>query len=136
MQLAAAKRPFDRCKPYLVGSWPLHRNDPGKIAGLKPGFAATAILPVHQAVSPLAVFNVVWSLRQMPLAVRVDMRHVLKVLVCEVRVLLWQQFADVPAGLVALGLPTFRIPTNLLGLVRLEPVLKLLLVHIYMLSEV
>lgn len=40
--------------------------------------------PIHEAVSPLAVFDVVRSLRQVPLAVGVDVRHVLQVLVCKV----------------------------------------------------
>ena len=54
----------------------------------------------------------------MPFTVGVDVTHMLQILVCKLGILLGQQVADVPSGLVAFRLSTFWVPANLLGLVR------------------
>ena len=66
----------------------------------------------------------------MSFAVRVDVSHMLQILVCEVGVLFGQQLAYVSAGLMALGFSSFGIPANLLRLVCLQPLLQLLDAHV------
>src|SRR5215210_5579431 len=87
--------------------------------------------PVKQRVAPVGVLDVAFGLLAL-VAVDVadDATHVINVVVSVVRVVLPEDLDELATRLVALGLAPTVLLADLLGLVGIEPLLKLLAAHV------